>query len=281
MGFIISSVGGTVTTLSPYQPTILYNSGVRESYAEGGLAATVKMRVPWLNHYGLVPILIGAWTGTPPSSYTYTGPFAYPYGGANKLFCTSISSIEPFGKPILDPVAGYPWLTRAYADITAEFSRPPWQPAASGGYFSIDFAPSGEFLTVPNSSCIYSPSGVTVPNAQVGIVLPHAEITVTRYRLPFLPDQIMMGLEGQVNNAPFTIGWNTYDTETLLFMSGKNTTSSDILGNLSYTMEYKFMFKPPYGWNFWINQDGVSGWTRVTDRNGNNLYTLGNFETLP
>jgi hypothetical protein len=260
---------------------VLADSGIRESFTEQGPAATVVFQTPWSNHYAFVASLLGQWTGTPPSTFSYVGPFAYPVGGTTSLMCTSVSSIEGAGKYIMDPVAGAPWMTRTRAIVTAQFTRPPWQPAASGGYFQIKFNGSGEFLTLPQGSYFFgSSSGMPVPNSQAGLVVPQAQISVIRYRLPFLPDAISMPLLGSVNNAPFTIGTNTYGTGTLLFMVGSSDTNADVFGNITYQFEYQFIFKPP-GWNYLINPNGTSGWTLIVDGNGNPPYALMNFGVLP
>lgn len=254
------------------------DSGIRETYAESGPAATVKFKCLWSDHYKLVAGLLGQWGGTPPSTFAYTGPFAYPVGGTTSLMCTSVSSIEGLGKYIPDPVAGLPWLVRTYAVITANFTRPPYQPASEGGYFKITFGASGEFLTIPNTT--YQWADGTPTNTPIGILIPQAEITVTRYKLPFLPDQVMIPLVGSLNNSPFQIGNNVYPMGQLMFAIGNSQTEADVFGNITYQCEYKFTYRP-VDWNAYFKPDRTTGFAIITDGNGNPPFAYSNFDVLP
>jgi len=116
-----------------------------------------------------------------------------------------------------------------------------------------------------------------VANGQVGIVIPQAEISIIRYRMPFIPDAIMIPILGTVNNSPFTILNTTYDTGNLLFSIGNTDTEADVLGNITYVVEYKFLYNP-VGWQNLLVGAGISP---IFDANGNPPYGVSNFNVLP
>ena len=236
-----------------------------------------------MHHYQLISDLMGNWTGSPPNNYVYQGPYLYPFAPA--LYCCAIESVVPLGKGIAVqsiPTMGlgviYNLFKTTHAVVTAIFSRPPWQPATSGGYFRVTFGAGGEFLTIPETS--YQFSDGTPTNSPLGIFMPQAEITVTRYRAPFVPDQVMMPILGMLNDAPFTILNNTYNTGTLLFMAGNSEVESDPLGNITYQYEYKFMYRP-IDWNKYLHPTRGQGFQYVNDGAGNMPYQYTSLEVLP
>lgn len=281
MPFIVRNGGGTVNFL-PVPFSIMFDGGIVESNPETGPQATVKFKCLFSDRYALANGLLGLWSGTAPSGVAYTGPYEYP--PSPNLFCTSISSIVGLGKPtviasnFLGQAVGLPWISRKRAIVTANFTRPSYQPATSGGYFSIQFAGAGEFLTLPDTTYLFADG--TPTNTPIGRLIPEAQITVTRYKMPYLPDFAMSSLIGQLNDTPFQIGNVTYAAGSLLFMPGNSSTESDTLGNLSFTAEYRFMFRP-INWNFYLHPNRTTGFALVTDGNGNPVFQSGNFNTLP
>jgi hypothetical protein len=279
MAFIYLTVAPPAAITVPC--TVMRDSGIIEANPETGPIATVKFGCLWQNHYNLVHNLLGLWTGTPPGNVMYTTPAGYP--PSPNLVCTSIPSIEPIGKPAiietnyLGQTVGFPWMTRESVILTAVFTRPPYQPV-DGGYFTISFSGGGEFLTIPETT--YRFGDGTPTNTPIGILIPQAQITVTRYKMPFIPDVIMMGLLGQLNNDAFQIGYNIYAPGTLMFMNGDTEIQSDTFGNLTYQVQYRFMYRP-IDWNWYLHPDRTTGFAPVTDGNGNGPYGYGNFDTLP
>lgn len=280
MAFIIKNNGTQVNSL-PVPYSIMWDGGITEGNPETGPQATIRFKCLWDNRYALVQGLLGLWAGSPPKNVTYTGPFCYP--PSPNLLCTAVSSIVPLGKPYHNfpdfkgvPIIG--WLARKYAIVTAHFTRPPWVALDSGGYFSINFDGAGEFLGIPGTT--YQFADGTPDNTNVGIFIPEAQITVRRFRMPFLPDQAMISLCATLNNAPFQIGNNIYAQGSLLFMPGHSSEESDPLGNITYAADYVFMFRP-YDWNFDFHPNRTTGWALVTDGNGNPRYQYTDFNTLP
>jgi hypothetical protein len=278
VGFSLSNTG-TYTNTLPVPFTIMIDEGIVEANPETGPEARVKFKCGWTDKYLLAQSLLGYQVSSPPANIVYTGPYSYP--PSPQLLCTSIERIQGLGKPLpffWQNAAGLPWIAPRKAIVTAVFRRPSWQGFASSGFFSITFAGGGEFLTIPNTT--YKFGDGTPTNTPIGVLLPQAEITVTRYRMGFLPDTYMIACTGFVNNAPFTIGWNAYPAGTLLFMPGTSQVDADSLGNITYQVEYKFMYRP-VPWNNFLHPNGTSGFVPVFDGNGNTVYASTNFEILP
>lgn len=283
MPFIYGPNGGVNSLIVPGGPelpapgySVLEDTGIMEGNPDNGPFATVRYKCYSRDRYKMAQSLLGQWIGKVPNNIFYTGPFEYP--PSPNLICTSIDSIELHGKPIPDPFAGPPYLSKMFTIITATFTRPVWQAATSGGYFSIVFSGAGEFFTVPETT--YRFGDGTPTNTPIGVWLGGAQITVTRYRMPFLPDNNAIPLAGTINNAPFQIGNVIYATGTLLFQPGESTIESDPLGNLTYQFSYQFMFRQ-YNWNFYFHPNRTSGFSLVTDGNGISPYQYGNFDLLP
>lgn len=280
MGFVFTNAGGVNTLPVPF--TIMIDEGITEANPAEGPIATVKFKCLWTDHYQLVQGLLGLWNGTPPRNIIYTLPYAYP--PSPNLLCTSVSSIVGLGKPtpiltnFLNQTVGLPWIAPKRAIVTAVFTRPPYMPAAEGGFFKLSFGGGGDFLVVPDKTYFFGDG--TPTGLPFGIFVPQAEITVTRYKMPFLPDQTVMPLLNCVNNAPFQIGWNVYPAQTLLFLIGNSEAEADVLGNITYTCEYKFMYNP-LGWNNALYPDRTTGFAPVADGNGNPPHPGANFGVLP
>ena len=275
MGFTIGTGGGVNTLTTPSGWTILEDSGVSERINEQGPSATMRFKCLWEERYTLAQGLLGQWTGKAPGSIVYTGPYQYPF--SPNLICTNVSSIEMHGKPIFD-ILGMPWLVKQYAIVTAEFTRPPWSAAAEGGYFSISFRGSAQTLDIPETTFRFADGTPTL--TPIGLVVPQAEIAVKRFRMPFIPDAYVAQVLGCVNNAPFTIGYNPYPAGTLLFAGINTDTEADVLGNITYTVEYIFIFNP-VGWQNAIHPNRTTGFAPVTNGNGAPPYAAVDFSILP
>lgn len=270
----------TITLSVPY--SIMWDSGIWESNPAEGPKAVVKFKCLWDDHYTMVQELMGLWVGKPPSSIVYTLPFSYP--PSPNLICTNVTSIEPFGRPwviasnYLNQTIGLPWIARKRAIITAEFTVPPYRALQEGGFWSLSIDTGGEFLTLPDIT--YRFADGTPTGTPVGFFLPQVEITVTRYKMPFIPDQVMIPLTGSINGYPFQIGYNIYPPYSLMFMPGHTEVESDVLGNLTYTTQYKFMYRP-VNWQFEFKPDRTTGFALVTDGNGNPKFKVMDFGILP
>lgn len=278
MGFSYSSSGGGSNTLSvPGGWEILYDSGagIEEANPETGPTATVQFHVKnAADRYSFVQQLLGYSTGTG-AGIVYYGPYEYP--PSPNLICTAVPSIKSLGKFTPNAI-GLPWFFGKGAVVTAVFTRPVWQAATNQGYFSINYQAAGEYLTLPNTT--YRFGDGTPTNVPIGLHVTTQNIIVTRYRMPYLPDAYAMALIDTVNGTPFTIGWYTYNTGTLIFGGMNNDVSADPFGNIIFTVQYLFTYRS-IPWNYEFSPDRTTGWAPVTDGNGNPRYASGNFNTLP
>ncbi len=273
MSFVINANGQSVNSLRvPGGYQIMWDSGIEEMVPDfDGPVAKVRYKLNnYSDRYSFVSQLLGQWTGSFPSSYSYPP--------SPNLICTRVESIKPFGHPGLIASLGLPWLVAYQCIVEATFTRPQWQASLNGGWFSVTFQGGGEFYTV--SETTYQFGDGTPTATPIGQVLPQAEITVTRFRMPFVPDQIMIPLLGMVNNAPFTILYNTYPTGSLLFSIGNSQVQSDPSGAVTYQYEYKFSYRSQ-PWGYFFHPNRTTGWAPVTDGNGKPLYASTNFEVLP
>jgi hypothetical protein len=279
----VSSTEYNVRTALTVPYSVRWESGIWEANSEDGPTAVVKFQCLRSNVYTLVQQLLGLWTGTPPNNIIYSGPFAYP--PSPNLICTSVDSIEPLGRPLaiasnfLGGNVGLPWITGKRSIVTARFTVPPYQPVTSGAYFSLTFAAGAEFLTIPGTIYQFADSTPIAQNA--GIPLPTAEVTVTRFKMPFIPDQIMAQCLGSVNAYPFTIGWNTYAPGTLMFFIGNTSAQADVFGNITYIVEYKFQYRS-IPWNYFLYpKNRTTGFAPVFDGNGNMPFPQLDYSVLP
>ncbi len=275
MSFIYSNVpGGAPMPTIPGGYTILEDTGITEANPENGPMATVKFKI--LNaadRYSFVQQMLGLWAGTPPN-ISYQAPAAYP--PSPNLLCTAITAVEGLGKPFPLSV-GLPWLFKAQAVVTAMFTRPPWQAATNTGYFSISWSGAGETVSVPDTAMKFGDgTRTTTPFAYL---INQAQITVTRFRMPFIPDVQAAPLLNQVNNAPFQIGWNVYAAGYLVFAGMDTEIEADPLGNITFQCAYKFLYRA-VPWNYALHP--VAGTFQLaTNVAGNPLYNSGNFNLLP
>ena len=282
MGFEINGNGVASNVLEvPGGYTVMADTGIVESTALGviGPTATVKYKVlDAAQRFNFVNQLLGVWTGAPPANIFYIAPFAYP--ASPNLICTSVPEIKGFGRPVPEQIngVGLPYLYNESSIVTAVFTRPQWAPADNGGYFTVTFAGGGEFFTIPETT--YQFADGTPTNTPIGIQLGGATITVTRYRMPFLPDQAMVALAGHVNLNPFIIGNVTYAAGFLLFMPGNSSIESDPTGNITYKSEYIFQYRSQ-PWNFYFHPNRTTGFAQVTDGNSNPVYPSADFSILP
>lgn len=278
MPFIYGPAGGVNVLSVPGGYTVMADMGITEANPETGPTASVIYKVQSADRYSFVQQLLGLWKGTAPSNVFYTGPYEYP--ASPNLLCTAVPSIVPFGKKLPDPLnpVGLPYLHAKQCLITAVFTRPPWQAATNQGYFSITFSAGGETLALAETT--YQFGDGTPTATPVGIQLVVSNIIVTRYRMPFIPDAYSASLLGCVNNAPFGIGWNTYNTGTLLYMGMNSEIESDPLGNITFQLQYIFSYRN-IPWNYEYHPNRTTGWAPVTDGNGNFKYIPANFNILP
>jgi hypothetical protein len=264
----------------PYN--IVFDSGAQSSGVKEGVVmdsgpwAEVKFKCAWVDHYQMINDLLGTWivAGLAPQTVTpiWAGgsvastPFVIrqpplPYEPAPALFCTDIVSIDQLGKPgFWSYPFTYPWLTGQIAVVTARFGIPGWTPDGSDQsgqpYTRLGVTVAAEFLTFPDTT--YLINGTIPTFTPQGVIMPQIEFSWTRVRMPYIPDAFMASIAGCVNADTFQVSRSFIaPVGTLLFMPGQVQEAgyAQALGlyeygyPLSYTVEYKFMFRP-MPWNY-------------------------------
>lgn len=266
----------------------VHQSGIHEGAPKEGPWAEVKFRCLWDDRFALCTELIGTWTA---AGSTVIRTPAFPYPPAPALFCTDITDISPMGKPIIPRYLSLPWVSRQLATVTARFSIPGYTQDGSDqsgrAYTKVSVSTSGEFLTLPNTTYWFADGTPTL--TPVGFLIPQIDFTVSRFKLPFIPDAQMAAMCGKVNNAPFAITRTfTAATGTALFMPGNIQPDGNVQAMFveefgyvfSYVAEYHFLWKP-VAWNYFLHPDRTTGFAAVTDGNGNSPYASGDFTSLP
>lgn len=284
MPFIASADGGGVDVLAVSGGpagsngwSIMEDSGIVEANPETGPMATVKFKVYDANQrYSFVNQLLGQWMGSPPSNFSFVGP--YRYQPSPNMLCTSVVSIESLDRKV--PMLGFnvPWWFGKEAVVTAIFTRPPWIPLSTGGFFTVEFNGSGEYLNLPQT--LFQFGDGTPINFPWGLLVAQAQIVVKKIRMPFLPDVLVVPLYSTLNNAPFQIGWNTYATGTLMFVGMNSCTNAAPFGGITYDVSYLFQWRQ-WDWNYAPYPSPPYAWQLVTDGSGNNPYKYANFNLIP
>lgn len=260
----------------PYNFTIVADSGIQEGGSLDTPQAVVKFKVAWSDRGGFLNFICGSTLGGP-GSIIRSIPAQYP--PSPNLYATREFDIEPLGK--LQTLNG--WVTYPYAVITIKFAIPTYDfdgssDASGKPWTTTTFDVGGEFLTLPDSA--YKFAGGVTAGGSVGKVIPQIAITLKKHWLPYLPVASMFNLVGKVNNAPLNLGDFVAPAETLLFLGGTNSREANTAGGVSQEVDYKMTFRP-VSWNMFIHPNGTSGFQYLSDGNGNHVYQLGDFTTLP
>jgi len=265
----------------------VHQSGIHEGAPKEGPWAEVKFRCYWDDRFILCTELMGTWT-VAGRTVIRTPAFVYP--AAPQLFCTDIVDISPMGKPIIPRLLTLPWLSRQLATVTARFSIPGYTQDGSDqsgrAYTEISINTSGEFLTLPNTTYYFADG--TPTGTPIGFMMPQIDFTISRHKMPFIPDAEMALMCGKVNGSPFAISRSfTAETGTALFMPGSVQPDGNVQAffyevgyPFSYVVEYHFLYRP-IPWNFYLHPNRTSGFQIVTDGNGAPPYQSGDFTTLP
>lgn len=257
---------------------ILADSGVREAIDGSGPTAEVRFSVAWGDRFEFVGATKGTATGGA-GAIVRTVPAAYP--PSPNLFAMTCR-IEPLGKLRRDDDG---WADYDRAIVTVGFSTPRWDFTPNSGndpsgqpWTTTTFDMGGEFLTLPLSA--YKFAGGKTLTAPVGRVLPQIAISYKRHWVPYLPVAEVFNLIGKLNADPVDLGNFVCPPETLLFLGAPNQRDADTAGNVVQQVDYKLMFRP-ISWNKFLHPDGTSGFQYLADGNGDHVYELGDFTTLP
>jgi hypothetical protein len=267
-----SSFGGI-----PY--TIMADSGVREGVDAGGLYAIVIYKIPWAQRLAFLNSVVGYALNiggiairNPPQVYTES----------SNLFAQPDVQVAGHGKPSVD---GLGFLAYQYALVTVRYARPPWSYDTSDPsgqpWTSTALQIGSDTITAPNGLFTWS-SGANAGkpvNVPVGVLVPHIELSYTRFWMPFLPVSAIASLVGKVNTATFTIADFSCQPQTLLFQGANSHREGDTQGNVVHRLEYRFSYRF-VGWNKELDPSG-GGFITIQDGGGNTPYVAADFSILP
>lgn len=140
------------------------------------------------------------------------------------------------------------------------------------GQTRLDF--SGNMVTLPQDAYKFSDGKQT--EEPVGRLIPTIEHSITRTLIQALPVATIGGLIGKINSGSL---WGLYDAETLLFAGASASPQPDGNGKLTWTLEYKFLYRP-VSWNKVVRPDDGT-WDYIADSGGTKVYDTGDFTLLP
>lgn len=255
-------------------------TGISEAYpAYRQPSATVVFTCAASDRFQLLQDLAGTVVASG-NNVIRTYPYQYP--PSPNLICVAIQSIEFYGKPQLLPGLSLPWLARSRCKVTAQFGLPAWfqgnQDPSGQPYTTTSFSITGEKLTLPETTYTF-PSGWPT-NTPVGIDMPQANISLKRHQMPIVPVSLAFPLIGKVNLSPVTLAGFSCAAGTVLFMGFNSTLTADVLGNVTYDVEYSLSYRPR-PWNQFLSPDPTEGWAIPLDGSSNPVFQSGDFSTLP
>jgi hypothetical protein len=233
------------TTLGGYSLYLGFPDGdpsdaVQEAFQPGPgqtPTAQVIMQCDWKSRYMIWGLMLGTAIGGPGGIIRN---YPMQYWDSPNLYCTAISNAKP-----IQYVGGF---TFSRCRFTATFSRPVYDQ----NWSTIAVKISSQVTQVPVGTFVWQggvDSGKSVPEAQLGVIVPHTEITITRHYMPYLPIAEAMAYGGTVNVNPVTVSNQRFAPGQLLFGGMSGEISTDISGNRTYKLEYAILGIATHTWN--------------------------------
>ena len=213
---------------------------IQESFTPGqgqSPVATVALQCDWNARYVIWGLMLGTSTGGPGGIIRN---YPMQYWDSPNLYCTSITNARP-----IKYIGGFKF---SLCRFTATFSKPIFDQSFS----TISVKVSNQVLQLPVGTFKWTggaDSGKTVPEAQLGLIVPHTEINLTRHMLPYLPIKEAETFSGTVNSYSVTIGNTTYAIGELLYAGMSGDISADVVGNRTYKCEHAILGVKGHTWN--------------------------------
>jgi hypothetical protein len=265
------------TTLGGYPLYLAFPDGdpgdtIGESFTPGqgqSPVATVQLQCDWNVRYTIWGLMLGTSTGGPGGIIRN---YPMQYWDSPNLYCTAITNAKP-----IQYIGGFKF---SKCRFTATFSRPVFDQSFS----TISVKVSSQVMQVPVGTFKWTggvDSGKTVPEAQLGLIVPNTEITITRHMMPYLPIREAELYGGTVNSVPVTIGNATYANGELLFGGMSGEISADVAGNRTYKCEYSILAVKGHTWNQLLDRQLT--WQNVNsavDGSGNAPFASTDFWNL-
>jgi hypothetical protein len=208
-------------------------------------SASVIFTCDWDQRFQLARGLAGAVSGRI-GSIARTPPFAYP--DIPQLRCVSIDEMRMIA-PTVRLADGWPTAKRC--QLTATFGVFPWgfdssDPASQNDpsgqpWTTTKFKVSAEVIQPKSGTYAWTAgpdSGKPVPDAELGVMRPRVEISMTRHWMPVVPLLATLTYIGTTNIDPVTIGDTTFVKGSLLLAGVNTEVATDTLGNRTQEVEY-------------------------------------------
>lgn len=250
-----------------------------------------KYLVPWAQSDAFANAIMGL-----SGSVAVGGPIFRTYAHAcpesPNLFALGIGQIEGCGMPtVADGRPAWEWaiVPVTYGPVALggiinapdpnNFNTPDGQ-AYEFCTFEVDY--STESITIPKTSMKRAEGGVLWQNRTIDVPwtvrIPTATIVCTVHKVPWLPTDAILGLQGRVNDRTFF----GRPAGTILFDGARTRRSYSSDGTITQDIAevYKYNEK---GWNRVVRPDNMTIWDLVThngDPTGNTMYASDDLRPL-
>jgi hypothetical protein len=224
---------------------------IEESVSSGQPpVATVQLQCPWAGRYYVWKGMLGTATGGAGSIYRQA---PMTYWDSPNLVCVAIAGARPIRHTGIT--------TFSECRFTATFTYPTYNfPGQQNGitdasgvaWTTTRIRVSAQVTQVPLGTFVWTggaDSGKAVPEAQLGITVPHTEISITRHLMPYLPISEAESCVGTVNSNPVTIGNRTYANGELLFAGMSGDIECDVSCNRTFKCDYTMLGVKGHTWN--------------------------------
>ncbi len=291
--------------------------GIVETWTDRGLEVTISFACAWSDRIKLIQGLRGAvsWDGGIPGTIYRTKPINLPpilgdmcpdtpdLEGIDyywqRYICTSTDTFHP-KTPRNDfdaTITGYAgWCYYDYVVIRAHFTSPSYFVAdeklkfpfpqgydISGyPYTTTTTRSSGEiFAPYTNQFQFASAPNSPINEANVAIMRPKTEITVTRHYMPVVDTLTLTAIVGAINKDKMTFGTYEYPAESILYLSHEVESYSDVsTGLLCYDIKHNLIANGPVigndeksisSWNYYLRPDNGK-WDKLQTKDGTTPY---------
>jgi hypothetical protein len=223
----------------------------------GGPRVMVKLQCAWADRYTVFAGMLGSASGST-TSISRIPPFLYP--PSPNLACLGISNARGtkykgdwnYEKCVFDAEFGVP-----------AFDFPGWPGGTTDPsgvpYTTTTTRVSAEVIQIPIGGYKFTSgvdSGKAVPESQIGLTVPHSEITITRHMMPGVPYNEVMQYVGKVNSTTVRIGNRIYAIGELLFNGFDHKPTADGAASRTFELVYSILGVAGHTWNQVIDRDG-------------------------
>lgn len=243
-----------------------------ERNESSNLAATMRVKVDWADRYQAQSELLGS---------------NYPHRTDVPMFCQNVN-IDPLPAQALpDGVIPNSQLTSyefAVLTLTFRSANPNDAIEINGRFITETLEPTAEFMTLPHEDFAWgSTTGTELTEREApGRLMVGMDYILSVHQAVSVP-MATLTLPGHVNDGVVvaeTLGRLAFPQETLLYNSPTVVKTTDIDGNATLQLTYRFTYRPN-GWNSWWRTKSKS-YERIFHKETGEYFNfpLGNFLEL-